>query len=85
MTSVKPTWKGLKAVRANFVGNVKVDNCVELVEDMLEAFKAITLEIHFLHSHLQLLLSNLGAVSDDQEQGSIKIYLTWKVEFKCAG
>ncbi|UYV80765.1 hypothetical protein LAZ67_19001665 [Cordylochernes scorpioides] len=48
----------------NFLGSVKVENYRDIL-----SYKAlgcnISLKIHFLHSHLDLFLDNLGAVSDE--------------------
>lgn len=58
----------LKNVVENFLGNVKAPNYVELVENMLQKYKGIganmSLKMHFLNSHLDDFVENLGAYSD---------------------
>ena len=62
-------WLLFKAVCLNFLGNVKAENYKELVEDMLNAYHTMgcntSLNIHFLHSHLDFFPANLGAASDE--------------------
>jgi hypothetical protein len=62
-------WEAFKNVVQNFLGNKKADNYVELVADMLEAYRKMgcrmSLKMHFLHSHLSFFPPNLGAVSDE--------------------
>lgn len=63
------TWKSVKNVINNFLGNTKSENYVSLVEEMLENFKEMkvnmSLKIHIMHSHLNFFPENLGAVSDE--------------------
>ena len=53
----------------NFLGDVKAENYKELVEDMLMQYQKLgcnmSLEIHFLHSHLDFFPYNCGMVSDE--------------------
>lgn len=62
-------WEAFKNVVNNFLGNHRAENYVELVQDMMEAYKKMgcrmSLKMHFLHSHLSFFPSNLGAVSDE--------------------
>ena len=62
-------WNTLKLVAENFLGNHKAENYIEIVENMIEAFRRLgsrmSLKLHFLHSHLEFFPDNLGAVSDE--------------------
>ena len=62
-------WQAFVLVVQNFLGNFKAENYVELVDNMLKAYKIIgcrmSLKMHFLHSHLDFFPPNLGAVSDE--------------------
>ena len=62
-------WNTLKMVAENFLGNHKAENYIEIVENMIEAFRRLgskmSLKLHFLHSHLEFFPDNLGAVSDE--------------------
>jgi hypothetical protein len=62
-------WLTFKAVCLNFLGNVKTEDYKELVEDVLNAYQNVgcnmSLEIQFLHSHLDFFPPNLSAVSDE--------------------
>jgi len=65
----RKAWEAFRNVVDNFLGNHKADNYVDLVEDMLEAYRRMgcrmSLKMHFLHSHLSFFPDNLGAVSDE--------------------
>jgi hypothetical protein len=54
----------LKAVCLKFLGNVKVENYKEFVEDLLSVYQSIgcnmSLKVHFLHSHLDFFPPNLS-------------------------
>ena len=62
-------WNTFKLVAENFLGNHKAENYIEIVENVIEAFRRLgsrmSLKLHFLHSHLEFFPDNLGAVSDD--------------------
>ncbi|UYV64447.1 hypothetical protein LAZ67_3000735 [Cordylochernes scorpioides] len=62
-------WNSFRNVCKNFLGSVKVENYRDIVNDLLLSYKALgcnmSLKIHFLHSHLDFFLDNLGAVSDE--------------------
>ena len=63
-------WLSFVSVTKNSLGNTKADNHVHLINNMLEKFKKlnvhISVEIHFLFSHLDRFPENLGVVSDEQ-------------------
>lgn len=63
-------WKGLTGVIQNFLGNKKVDNYQEIVEELLLSLEAMgckmSIKVHYLHSHLDEFPENLGAVSEEQ-------------------
>jgi hypothetical protein len=65
----KSVWLKFKAVCLNFLGNVKTKNYKKLFEDLLHAYRTVgsnvSLQAHCLHSHLDFLTPNLGAVSDE--------------------
>ncbi|UYV74872.1 hypothetical protein LAZ67_12001574 [Cordylochernes scorpioides] len=62
-------WNFFRNVFKNFLGNVKVENYRDIVNDLLLSYKALgcnmSLKIHFLQSHLDFFPDNLGAVSDE--------------------
>ncbi|UYV84647.1 hypothetical protein LAZ67_X002946 [Cordylochernes scorpioides] len=62
-------WNSFLNVCKNFLGSVKVENYLDIVNDLLLSYKALgcnmSLKIHFLHSHLDFFPDNLGAVSDE--------------------
>ena len=72
-------WEGFKLVVKNFLGNYRYNEYAEMVENMLKAYENLgsrmSLKMHFLHSHLDSFPPNLGAVSNEQGKGSIRIYL----------
>ncbi|UYV84746.1 hypothetical protein LAZ67_X003294 [Cordylochernes scorpioides] len=76
-------WNSFRNVCKNFLGSVKVENYRDIVNDLLLSYKALgcnmSLNIHFLHSHLDFFPDNLGAVSDEHVmRGFIKIYQAWR-------
>ena len=54
----------------NFLGNTKADNCVHLINDMLQKFNGLNvhmnIKIYFLCFQLDRYPENLGAVSNEQ-------------------
>ena len=71
MTAVERTaWCAFVDVLKHFLGNHKSENYVEVVEEMLTAYKELqcnmSIKVHFLFSHLDEFPENLGAVSDEQ-------------------
>lgn len=66
------TWTSLKSVVKGFLGNHRAENAELLVNNLLHAYKKMgcrmSLNIHFLQPHFPFYLSNLGAVSDEQEE-----------------
>ena len=73
METQKSTWLMFKVVCLNFLGNVKADNYKKLVGELLNAHRTMgcnmSWKIHFLHSHLDFFLLNLGAMSDKHGEG----------------
>jgi hypothetical protein len=63
-------WTAFIDVCSNFLGNNKADNYQEIVERLLQSYKTMgcnmSLNIHFLHSHLYFFPQNLGAASDER-------------------
>ncbi|XP_043287550.1 uncharacterized protein [Venturia canescens] len=66
----KAAWQIFKKVSQNFLGNEKIDNYQDLVEELLENFRNLgclmNLKLHFLHSHLDYFPENLGDLSEEQ-------------------
>ncbi|KAI6651349.1 hypothetical protein LOD99_5316 [Oopsacas minuta] len=54
----------------NFLGNNKANNYIDLVNDMIYKFKdldvKIRIKVHYLFSHLDRFLENLGDLSEEQ-------------------
>lgn len=63
-------WHSFKEVVSGFLGNNKVENYQEVVENMLENFKAMgcrmSLKVHMLHAHLDKFKNNMGEFSEEQ-------------------
>ena len=57
-------------VLSNFLGNTKLLNYKELVENLLCAFQKLgcnmNVKVHFIHSHLNYFPKNLGAMTEEQ-------------------
>jgi len=65
----KFAWPRFKAVCLDFPGNLKPENYMELVADLLNAYQTMgcnnSLKIHPLRSHLDFSPPILGTVSDE--------------------
>src|SRR5207245_7664228 len=65
----REAWVAFKAVVANFLGNNKSADYVNIVEKCITAYRQVgcnmSLKIHLLDSHLDFFPENLGAVSDE--------------------
>ena len=65
-------WNTLKLVAENFLVNHRAENYIDIVENMIEAFRRLgsrmSLKLHFLHSQLEFFPDNLGAVSDEHSK-----------------
>jgi len=64
----KAAWDSFKFVVKGFLRNRRVQNYEELVNNLLHSYQKLgcnmALKIHFLHSHVDFLPENCGAVSD---------------------
>ena len=62
-------WEAFKSVCNGFLGNTRVPDYQACIEKSLKSYEdmgcRMSLKIHFLHSHLNFFLPNLGAVSDE--------------------
>ena len=59
-------WEAFKSVCSGFLGNTQVPDYQACIEKLLKDMGCrMSLKIHFLHSHLNFFLPNLGAVSDE--------------------
>ena len=79
-------WASFKLVVANFLGNKKADNYVELVNDLLGNYHAMgcsmSLKLYFLHSHLDFFPQNLGDVSDEHGERFHQDILTMEQRYQ---
>jgi hypothetical protein len=66
----REAWLVFKSVVTKLLGNNKEPDFVTIVANMLEKFKflgcLISLNIHFLNSHLDFFPENIDAVSEEQ-------------------
>ena len=66
----KQTWKCFVSVIQNFLGNHKLENYLQLVNDMLSNLKLLgcnmSIKLNYLHSHLDRFPENLGDYSEEQ-------------------
>jgi len=65
----KASWDSFKFVVKLFLGNRRAQNYKQLVNNLLQSYQTLgcnmTLNIHFLNSHLEFFPENCGAVSDE--------------------
>ena len=63
-------WKAFASVAINFFGNRRQEDYSTLVENLIKSFHSIgcnmSIELHFLYSHLDKFPENLSEVSDGQ-------------------
>ena len=76
MTAVEArAWKAFSKVVHNFLGNKRVDNYIELGEELLLSLQDLgcrmNIKVHYLH--LIEFPANLGDVSEEQGERSIRI------------
>ena len=66
----KRAWLAFVDVVLHFLGNRKSPQYVDIVKEMLSAYRELncnmSIKVHFLFSHLDAFPENLGAVSDEQ-------------------
>ncbi|GFU90858.1 uncharacterized protein TNCV_4921911 [Trichonephila clavipes] len=65
----KNAWNSFKLVVTGFLGNKKDPNYKALVAELSQNYKILgcnmSVKVHFLHSHLDYFLENLGAVREE--------------------
>lgn len=68
----KDAWLAFKSVVANFLGNNKSPDYVNIVQKCISAYSLMgcnmSLKIHLLDSHLDFFPENLGSVSDEHDE-----------------
>ena len=70
MTPVeKAAWQAFRDVVQGFLGNKKVENYKEVVENMVIAFGKLgcnmSIKLHYMYSHLDFFSDNMGDISDE--------------------
>jgi len=62
-------WLSFKRICKDFLGNHKAVNYQDVVQDLLTSYKAVgcnmSLQIHFLESHLDFFPENLSEISEE--------------------
>ena len=68
----KPAWKALVDVIECFLGSHRAENYQNMMSNLLQKYKAMgcrmSLELHFLRSHLDFFPPNLDDVSDEHDE-----------------
>jgi hypothetical protein len=85
-------WDSFKFVVKVFLGNRRAQNYEELVNNLLKSYQKLccnmSLNIHFLQSHLNFSPANRGAVSDEHgerfDQDISSIEKRYEGKWKCA-
>ena len=85
----RAAWCPYVSLIRKFLGNTKAGNYRNLVDVTLQNFQAlgarISINFHYLFSHLDYIPENLGDVSEEQGGGSIKTLGRWKKGTKVVG
>lgn len=72
----KEAWEDFNEVIYGFLGNKLDDNYTQLITTFLQKCRHLSknVKIHFLHSDLDSLLPNFGAIRTNMAKGSIKTF-----------
>ena len=66
----KETWKSLKNVATNFLGNHKAENYRDMAADLVQSYTDMGCnmfsKMNFLDCHLDVFPENIGTVSDER-------------------
>ena len=66
----KKAWDAFRLVSTKFLGNIRAENCKELIEDMLSLCHKLgcnmSLKVYMLHSKLNFFPDNCGMISDQE-------------------
>ena len=61
-----------KSAASNFLGNNKCSECVLIVQELMQSFKALgarmSVKMHFLRSHLDYFPDNCGYYSEEENK-----------------
>jgi len=61
-------WEAFENAHRNFLGNEKVENYGQILQDLISSYSAMgcrmSLNLHFMHSHFDFFLENMGVVSN---------------------
>ena len=83
----KNGWVAFSQVVNNFLGNTKSPESKKIVKTLLDNFHKLgcnmSVKVHFLHSHLEYFLENLGALS--KMKGFTKTLKSWTRDTKVDG
>ena len=83
--SERNAWLSFKRICKDFLGNHKAVNYQD-VQDLLTLYKAMgcnmSLKIHFLESHLDILPENLGEVSDEHGERFRQDIMTMEKQYQ---
>ena len=79
-------WLSFKKICKDFFGNHKTANYKDVVRDLLTSYKAVgcnmSLQIHFLESHLDFFPGNLGEVSDENGERFHQVIMAMEKQYQ---
>lgn len=79
-------WRALKNVTANFLGKRRSDNYESMVQEMLDGFQAINInmspKIHFMNSHLDAFARQLPTESDEHGERFHQVCKPFEYNYK---
>ena len=84
----KKTWDAFRLVSTNFLGNIRAENNMELIEDMSLYHKLgcnMSLMIHMLHSHLDFFPDICGMFSDEHRELFVRKLRRWRNDIRKSG
>ena len=82
-------WEAFANVVMNFLGNHMSENYVEMVQRLVDTFKTLganmSINLHYLHNHLDRFPENLGSMSKSKGKDSTRMYKKWNADIKADG
>ena len=80
-------WLSFKRICKDVLVNHKAANYQDVVQDLLTSYKAMgcnmSLKIHFLESHLDFFLENIGEISDEHGERFHQDIMAMEKRFQC--
>ena len=78
ISTERNAWEAFESVCRKFLGNEKAENHCEIAQELISSYSAVgcnmSLELHFLHPHLDFLPENMGAISGEHGESFYEVF-----------